>query len=57
MCVISTHHLQTVISGTCADELRMQVKADRGEIEDAVLDIKNRLEDVVKKLEGKKDEL
>ena len=35
----------------------MQVKADRGEIEDAVLDIKNRLEDVVKKLEGKKDEL
>jgi len=34
-----------------------QIKADRGEIEDALLDIKNTLEDVSQKLKRKKDEL
>jgi hypothetical protein len=35
----------------------MQVKADRGEIEAAVADIKSRLEDVAKRLGEKTDKL
>jgi hypothetical protein len=35
----------------------MQVKADRGEIEDVILDIKSKVDDAAKKLEEKKSKL